>query len=136
MSYEVFLSHASADQWVAEQIAARIRDGCGASVFLDAFDIKKGDDIEDRIFDAMSRADELVVLLTPWAIDRNWLWVEIGAARALERRIVPILYQVTLAAIEDKGGATFLRAKNVVEINDIDRYFSELKRRIPEHGKR
>lgn len=71
MSYRVFLSHAWADRWLAEQIAGRI-ERCGAAVFLDVFDIKKGDDIEDRIFEAIRNVEELLVLLTPW------LWTEIG----------------------------------------------------------
>ena len=91
--------------------------------------MKSGDDIEDRIFQAIQKVDELLVLLTPWGIDRNWLWIEIGAARALERRIVPILYQVTLPGLDEKGGSTFLRAKNVVDINDLESYLIELKDR-------
>ncbi|MGH6924343.1 MAG: toll/interleukin-1 receptor domain-containing protein [Propylenella sp.] len=132
MSYRIFLSHAWADRWLAEQIAQRIGRDCGASVFIDAFDIKKGDDIEDRIFQNMRLVDELVVLLTPWGLDRNWLWVEIGAARAHDRRIVPILYQVTLSGLDERGGSTFLRAKNVVDINELETYLTELKARVKE----
>lgn len=129
MSYRVFLSHAWADRWLAEQIAGRI-ERCGAAVFLDVFDIKKGDDIEDRIFEAIRNVEELLVLLTPWAVDRNWLWVEIGAARMLDRRIVPVLYQTSLESLDARGGPTFLRAKNMVDINDLDAYLDELTRRV------
>lgn len=98
------------------------------------FDVKKGDDIEDRIFEGMQNIDELVVLLTPWSVDRNWLWVEIGAARALGRRIVPILYQVTLETLDAKGRPTFLRAKNMVDVNELETYLTELHDRVREHG--
>lgn len=133
MSWRVFVSHGWADRWVAEQLAWRIRNDCGADVFVDVFDIEKGDDFETRIFSELRRCQELVVLLTPWSLDRNWVWVEIGAARALELRIVPVLYKVSLDDIErERGGKTFLGGKNIVEINEIDDYLLELARRIKE----
>ena len=102
MAYRVFISHGWSDLWVAQQIERRIRQDAKAATFIDAFDIAKGDDFEDRIFGEMDRVQELVVLLTPWSVDRNWVWVEIGAARAKDCRIVPILYGVSLDEI-DRG---------------------------------
>jgi hypothetical protein len=130
MPYKVFISHAWADRWVASQIEKQVR-GLGAVAFIDVNDIERGDDIEDRIFSEMPACDELLVLFTPWAIDRNWVWVEIGAARGLRKRIVAVLYEVDLPTIEkEKGGSTFLRSKNAVDINELDTYFVELGRRI------
>ncbi len=130
MSYRVFVSHGWADRWVAEQLARRLRDACGADTFIDVFDIEKGDDFETRIFGELRRCRELVVLLTPWSVNRNWVWVEIGAARALDLRIVPVLYQVSLEEIDRRGGKTFLGGKSVVEINDVDEYLIELAKRV------
>ena len=124
------MSHGWADKWVAEQIALRLQRDCGCETFIDVFDIAKGDDIEDRVFDGLATCHELVVLLTPWAVDRNWLWVEIGAARRDGLRIVAVLYGISLTDIDrDKGGKTFLGSKNVVEINDLESYFTEVKAR-------
>jgi hypothetical protein len=132
MILRVFISHGSADRWVAEQLARCVRD-CGADVFIDAFDIAKGDDFEERIFGEIRKCHELVVLLTPWSVDRNWVWVEVGAARALDLRIVPVLYNISLEKIDhERGGKTFLGAKNVVEINDLDQYLLELTKRAKE----
>lgn len=137
MSVRVFISHGSADRWVAEQLARRIRDDCGAGVFVDVFDIAKGDDLEDRIFGEMRKCHELVVLLTPWSVERNWVWMEIGAARALGLRIVPILYHVSLDEIgRERGGKTFLGAKNIVVINDLEQYLSELAKRAKARNSR
>jgi hypothetical protein len=131
MALRVFVSHGWADRWVAEQLSRRIRDDCGAEIFVDVFDIAKGDDFEQRIFGELRRSQELLVILTPWSVDRNWVWVEIGAARALDLRIVPILYQVSLEEIDrERGGKTFLGGKNVVEINDLDEYLLELAKRV------
>ena len=74
--------------------------------------------------------NELVVLLTPWSVNRHWLWVEIGAARANGCRIVPILYHLSLDDIDKGGGSTFLRAKDAVDINEVDIYLMQLRRRV------
>ena len=131
MALRVFISHGWADRWVAEQFARRIRDDAGAEVFVDVFDIAKGDDFELKIFGELQKCQEFVVLLTPWSVDRNWVWVEIGAARAFGLRIIPVLYQVSLDEIDrERGGKTFLGARNVVEINDFDEYVLQLAKRV------
>ncbi|PWV97231.1 TIR domain-containing protein [Hoeflea marina] len=130
MGYKIFISHAWADRWLASQIERRVR-ALGAETFMDTNDIEKGDDIEDRIFTELPKCDELFALFTPWAIDRNWLWVEIGAARGLGLRIVTALYSVALSTIDaERGGLAFLKAKNAVDINDLESYFDELKDRL------
>ena len=71
----VFVSHSSTDTWVARQIARRI-DECGAESFLDEAEIDVGADFEDDILTFLERADELVVLFTPWSLSRpyvSWL---------------------------------------------------------------
>jgi hypothetical protein len=45
---KVFVSHSSVDTWVARQIASSIQK-LGAGVFLDAFDIARGNDFNSRI---------------------------------------------------------------------------------------
>ena len=128
--YRVFISHGWTDKWVAEQIAKNLELEAGADCFLDIFDIEKGDDFEERIFGEMPKCKELLALLTPWSVDRNWLWVEIGAARALGLRVVVVLYGLGLSDIEkDKGGKVFLGAKNIVEINDLDVYLKQVSKR-------
>lgn len=61
----VFVSHSGIDTWVAKQIAREIA-GCGAVPFLDEAEIDVGADF--------------VVLITPWALDRPYVWAELGAA--------------------------------------------------------
>ena len=136
MAYRVFISHAWSDLWVAQQIERRMHAYARVGTFIDAFDIAKGDDFEERIFGEMRRVDELAVLLTPWSVDRHWLWVEIGAARANDCRIVPILYHLSLDDLDKGGGATFLKAKNVVAMNEMETYLTQLKRRAVRKGRR
>jgi len=62
MTLRVFISHGWEDRWVGEQLAKRLREDCGAEVFIDVFDIAKGDDFEERIFREMRECREFVVL--------------------------------------------------------------------------
>ena len=75
----VFVSHSARDTWVAKQIAREIA-ACGATPFLDEANIDAGGDFEQDIRDFINKADELVVLMTPWALDRPYVWAELGAA--------------------------------------------------------
>jgi hypothetical protein len=91
--YRIFVSHGSADAWIASQIASRLQDS-GAMTFLDNNDLSKGDDFKQVIRVEVGRSDELVALFTPWSIKRNWVRVEIGAAWVNQKRVVIVLYQV------------------------------------------
>ena len=62
---------------------------------MDEANIAVGDDFEDRILEALEEAQELVVLLTPWALSRPYVWAEIGAAWGRRIPIIAILYGLT-----------------------------------------
>ncbi|NLS98000.1 MAG: toll/interleukin-1 receptor domain-containing protein [Planctomycetaceae bacterium] len=88
--YQVFVSHATADKWIASTFCEKI-DATGASTFRDDRDINGGDDIPESIRSQIKQSRELVVLLTPESVDRPWVLLEVGAAWALRRdyRIIP-----------------------------------------------
>lgn len=129
--YKIFISHGSEDSWVASQIARRIKQDARAETFLDVYDVEKGDDFETKIFEVLPVCDELVALLTPWSINRNWVWTEIGAARVLGKRILGVLYGVSMDTLSNEGGGmACLSSKNVVSINEFEIYLAELKKRV------
>ena len=67
--YLVFVSHATADKWLAKTLCEKI-EACGAATFRDDRDIQGGDDIPDEIRKKIIRANELLVLLAPGSVDR------------------------------------------------------------------
>ncbi|MFO0175566.1 MAG: toll/interleukin-1 receptor domain-containing protein [Planctomyces sp.] len=101
-SYQVFVSHATADKWIATIFCEKI-DATGATSFRDDRDINGGDTIPDSIRTAIQVSRELVVLLTPDSIERPWVLLEVGAAwgRRKDYRIVPVLCHVTFDSIPD-----------------------------------
>jgi hypothetical protein len=129
-SFQVFISHSSIDTWVARQLA-RYVERCGAVTFLDEADIEYGDDFEERILAAARASHELIVLLTPWAIKRPYIWLEIGAIWGQGKRIVGVLHGLTAnELVTQEGTPALLKRIDLVDINRIDTYFDQLKARI------
>ncbi|HSY90197.1 MAG TPA: toll/interleukin-1 receptor domain-containing protein [Candidatus Binatus sp.] len=126
----VFVSHSSRDTWVAKQIAREIT-ACGAAPFLDEAHIETGAEFEDAILAFLSKAHELVVLLTPWALDRPYIWAEIGAAWGRRIPIVVILHGITPQDLQSRPGMpVFIKKRNLIDLNDIGTYLKELRSRV------
>jgi hypothetical protein len=124
--YQVFVSHATADKWLATTFCEKI-EATGASTFRDDRDISGGDDIPEEIRSQIKLSKELVVLLTPQSADRPWVLLEVGAAWGWRKnyRIVPVLCHVSVDAIPD-----IIKGKKAYQINDFDQYLKDLKKRV------
>lgn len=126
----VFISHSSRDTWVARQIGREVT-ACGAKPFLDEADIDAGGEFEEEILKFLNRADKLVVLLTPWALDRPYVWCELGAAWSRRIPVVALLLGLTPAELQSRPGIpVFLKKRNLLELNEIGNYLSQLKSRV------
>ena len=106
----VFVSHSGTDTWVAKQIAREISD-CGATPFLDEAQIDVGADFEEDILTFLEKADELVVLLTPWALQGPYVWAELGAGWGRRIPIVGLLHGLTAAELQSRPGVPILLKK-------------------------
>ena len=126
---KVFVSHSSVDTWVARQIARNI-EACGATAFLDEADMEHGDDFEERIIAAANSSSELLVLLTPWATTRPYIWLEMGLFWGSRKRIVGVLHGVTAKDLSsDERIPVLLKRTDLVDLNRIDSYFDQLRNR-------
>ena len=128
----IFISHAGEDTWVARQIASAV-EACGARPFLDEADIDIAAEFEEDLRRFLDQASELVVLFTPWASERPYVWAEIGAAWIRRIPIVVVLHGLTVRDFQSQASTpVFLKRRNIIRLNDIDRYFEELRTRIAE----
>lgn len=126
----VFVSHAGDDTWVARQIAREL-ESRGATPFLDEADVDVGAEFEEDIRDFLDKANELLVLCTPWSFGRPYIWAEIGAAWIRRIPIVVVLHGLTRKDFQSQPNApVFLKKRNIIQLNDIDTYFTELETRI------
>lgn len=133
--YKVFVSHASADSWIALQIAACIRE-VGAQPFLDETHIPKGANFRQWVHDEIGCSHEMVALLTPSSVKRSWVWVEMGAAWGQGKPVVAVFYGVTIDDLEQNGqGRAILEDINVLSLNNFSAYADELKMRVQEFSR-
>jgi TIR domain len=124
--YQVFVSHATADKWLATTFCEKI-EAAGASTFRDDRDINGGNDIPEEIRAQIKRSRELVVLLTPESVDRPWVLIEVGAAWGCRRnyRIVPVLCHVSVDGIPD-----IIKGKKGFHLNEFEQYLNDLTKRV------
>lgn len=96
----------------------------GATAWLDVKDLEGGDLITDKILNGLDTCEEAVVLVSPNSVGSQWVVFEIGAAWGQHKRVTPILNNVSFDAI------TPLKEIKAIDLNDFDRFLSELGKRI------
>ncbi|HEV7376593.1 MAG TPA: toll/interleukin-1 receptor domain-containing protein [Pyrinomonadaceae bacterium] len=121
---KVFISHSSRDKWIARRISQDL-NAIGVGTFLDEKDIKTGASIDDMIGEHLKDCDDCLMLLSPSALNSHWVLIEIGGAKALGKRLIPILLHV--GANEMPAPITKFLAR---DINDIEKYYEEVQHRI------
>jgi TIR domain len=119
---KIFISHSSIDKWVARQIS-RLLEADGHTTFLDEKDIKSGESIDSAIQVHLKDSDHVLLLLSPASVKSQWVLIELGGAKALGKHIVPVLYHVGSNEIPQAISNLLAR-----DINDLDKYFDELKK--------
>jgi hypothetical protein len=126
----VFVCHHGTDAWIARQIAREL-ERCGASAYVAEADLELGLDFEEQLLDALNLASELVVLLTPWALARLYVWAELGAAWVRRLPIVGLLLGITVRELQAMPEVpVLLKRAGLLELNHIDRYLGQLALRV------
>lgn len=119
----IFISHSKQDRWVAKRISEDL-EGLELQTFLDEKDIETGGSIPQEIQENLERCDEALLLLSPMALQSEWVLIEIGGAKALRKRLVPILIHVGANDLPD-----VVRFDLARDLNEIDVYYEEVIRR-------
>lgn len=126
--YLVFISHSSADVWIAEQMDKQIR-ALGAETWLDKKDLKGGDILFDEIIRGIDACDEALVLVSPKSVESQWVIYEMGAVSGQHKRVTPILNQVNYDAIAPMKGV------KSIDLNEFDEFLIQLAKRMSERSK-
>ncbi|MCH7687382.1 MAG: toll/interleukin-1 receptor domain-containing protein [Planctomycetes bacterium] len=124
LPYRVFISRATHDKWIAKILCEKF-EAAGAKTFRDDRDIQGGDSIPDVILSEIRSCDEVVVLLTPESVQRQWVLIEIGIAIGVKRRIIPLMYH-----IDPKQLPAIIRDNRGFSLNDLDDYIADVTKRI------
>jgi hypothetical protein len=123
-SYDVFLSYAEDDAPLATAIREALESE-GLCCFMAKTDVRLADRWEDSIRSALISSKRLVILLTPRSVRRRWVLLEIGAAWALGKPIVPVLNQVRIDRVMEPLRA--YQARTVETPRQIDDFVQELR---------
>jgi hypothetical protein len=109
--HKIFISYSQSDQEEAKRLVAALRatDIVG---WLDAADIAAGASIPSAIRNALLQSSAMVVLLSPSALQSNWVQFEIGAAEALGKKIIPVIISGGLA---ESGLPEILKDRKVID---------------------
>lgn len=117
----VFLSTSSSDLWIAQRISEDLQKiGCDA--FLYARSVATGQSITPAIRRAMHKADYVILLLSAHSVNSPWVMTEIGAAWALNKRVLPILIGLSPDSLP-----TVLRDCRARDINEIAEVYREIQ---------
>lgn len=121
-TYQVFISHSSADAWIARQMAKEIR-ALRIGVWLDEKDLAGGDKLNEAILAGIRACQETVVLVSPASIESQWVLYEIGATDVLAKRVTPILHYVAPHSLKVAA------ALKMVELNEFEQFLVQLQQR-------
>jgi hypothetical protein len=98
---------------------------------LDEADVDVGAEFEEDIRDFLDKADELFVLFTPWALERPYVWIEIGAAWQRRIPIVVVLHGLSAKEFQVHPNApVFLKKRDIIRLNEVDKYLKQLSSKI------
>lgn len=122
-AYIVFISYSSTERWIASQMRKEI-EGLGVEVQIDQKDIGGGDILPIRIIELITACHEAIVLVSKASARSQWVAFEIGALRAQNKRVTPILNSVSAEAMGP------MRDVVAIDLNDFDRFLTELTGRI------
>ena len=93
-TYDVFLSHSSADKAAVRDVAERLR-GDGVRVWFDDWELRPGDSIPAKIEAGLERSRVLVLCISAHAFGSDWAQLEAGTFRFRDplnhdRRFIPL----------------------------------------------
>jgi TIR domain/Restriction endonuclease len=91
-SARVFLSYAHSDRGAAEEIARALRLA-DFQVWFDSWELRPGDSIANRVREAISASDFLVVLLSPDSANSRWVLEEVtlSLSKELHQRAISVV---------------------------------------------
>lgn len=123
MPYKVFISSTLKDIDLAKDLANRLKNA-GIEVYSVDKTAVPGEAIFNRITTDLSRADEVMIILTDDSVRNQNLMFEMGAASSLRKRVTPVV-----VGLEPGNLPPLIKQMNYVQYPDIGKYIADLKER-------
>lgn len=130
----IFISYSHRDSEFAEHIKGWLADQHYEQVFLDVdpeTGIPLGDDWEQVLYANVARCHVMILVLSPNWYASNWCFVELSFAKALGKRLMPIVYK----PIADQQVLPHIQAKilpdfDAGEIRDWHQALDDVAKRL------
>jgi hypothetical protein len=90
----VFISYAREDRSFAQEIVRRLKQS-DVTIWRDIEDLRGGDHWQQHIDDALTRAEALIVVMSPSATQSQYVTYEWSFALGAGKRVIPVLYRPT-----------------------------------------
>ncbi|MCK4396728.1 toll/interleukin-1 receptor domain-containing protein [candidate division WOR-3 bacterium] len=90
MSYKVFISHSTRDQWLVMTLA-NILSKFGIQISVAEWYLAPGQNLSKKVFTQIENSNCVVALLTRNGIRSNWVQQEIGFALKTKRPVIPLV---------------------------------------------
>ncbi|MDE3001235.1 MAG: toll/interleukin-1 receptor domain-containing protein [Gemmatimonadota bacterium] len=118
---KVFISHAYTDQPLVRKVAAAL-EGVGLEVWDATRDVSPGDSWPDKVAQALSDSDAMVVVLTADALRSSWVLKEIEFAlseQSYRGRLIPVLVRDP-EALHKEDIPWILRRLRMINMGEYD----------------
>ena len=116
---KIFISHAWEDKHLVKLLEADLK-AAGADVWVDHIGIRAGDNLPERISEALEWCDTLLLIWSGAASKSHWVKEEWTVAFSTERRIIPCLLDKTKLPV-------ILSNKAYVDFCDFDKGLIQLQ---------
>lgn len=87
---DVFISYAHSDSSQVARLVKALKT-IGVVGWQDKADMSGGEAVSSTLRNALKRANAVLVLLSPASLRSEWVQFEVGAAEALDKKIIPVL---------------------------------------------
>jgi hypothetical protein len=87
---DFFISYSRQDTDVARSLVKELQEKSILG-WRDSADIAGGEAVSSAVRDALKRSSVVIVLLSNSALHSEWVQFEIGAAEALDKKIIPVI---------------------------------------------
>ena len=130
MGSRVFISHAAADRGLAHRVAEAAQK-FGSQVWLDEWSLPQGASLASRINAALKDSDVVVAIVSKQSAQSPWLNWELGAALALDKKILIVTDADNLS---ERDLPPTLRSLVRVRPQQVERYLRQLELDLQPEG--
>jgi hypothetical protein len=99
MSYRIFVSHATADSRIANEVRMAINNAFEGNIelYLAMRELSGGDEWREEIKKNLKKCDAIICIITPESINKPWLFIEWSAFWLADKKFYPMVNEINFS---------------------------------------